>query len=91
MSGSHLVQIPQAVQIAASQDPSIDAFHKQGAVTYLNEVKERSGETWQDCLSLYLQGAGAGPSGTGRDGKQKLDPDLRLFCQQVVDIRLSKE
>lgn len=43
----------------------------------------------QDCLSLYLQGAGAqGPGSTGKDGKEKLDTDLRMFCEQVVDATL---
>lgn len=43
----------------------------------------------QDCLQLYLQGAGApGPSTTGRDGKEKLETDMRMFCLQVVDTVL---
>lgn len=43
----------------------------------------------QDCLQLYLQGAGApGPSSTGRDGKEKLETDMRMFCLQVVDTVL---
>jgi hypothetical protein len=47
--------------------------------------------TWQDCLSLYLQGAGAPAAGQqGRDGKEKLDANLRMFCQQVVDTTLTR-
>jgi exportin-T len=46
-------------------------------------------ESLQDCLALYLQGAGAaGPSTAGKDGKEKLETDLRMFCQQVVDQAL---
>jgi exportin-T len=46
-------------------------------------------ESLQDCLALYLQGAGAaGPSIAGKDGKEKLETDLRMFCQQVVDQAL---
>lgn len=55
MASAHIEQIPQAVRIAASQDPSIDSTLKQGAVTYLNEVKERSEETWQVRLSHVFQ------------------------------------
>ncbi|ORY34741.1 armadillo-type protein [Naematelia encephala] len=85
----HLAQIPQAVRIAASVDPSIDAALKSQAVDYLTKVKELCEETWQDCLSLYLQGAGApGPSQIGKDGKEKLDTELRMFCEQVVETVL---
>jgi exportin-T len=42
----------------------------------------------QDCLALYLQGAGAAEGQTGRDGKEKRGSDLRMFCQQVVDSAL---
>lgn len=46
----------------------------------------------QDCLALYLQGAGAsGPSATGKDGKQKLDTELRMFCEQVVDTTMIRK
>ncbi|ORX37714.1 tRNA binding protein [Kockovaella imperatae] len=88
---SHLVQIPQAVSIAASIDPSIDPALKQQAIDYLDKVRQLCEETWQDCLSLWLQGAGAGPSTSSRDGKQKLDTDLRIYCEQVVDNVLTKK
>ena len=43
----------------------------------------------QDCLLLFLQGAGATvPSSAGKDGKGKLETDLRMYCQQVVDTVL---
>ncbi|RXK35182.1 hypothetical protein M231_07553 [Tremella mesenterica] len=86
---THLTDIPQAVRIAASHDPSLDSVLKQQAIEYLAKVKDVCEETWQDCLSLYLQGAGApGPSQLGKDGKQKLETDLRIFCEQVVETAL---
>lgn len=46
----------------------------------------------QDCLALYLQGAGApGPSSSGRDGKEKLGIELRMYCEQVVDVVLTQK
>ncbi|TXT13691.1 hypothetical protein VHUM_01058 [Vanrija humicola] len=85
----HLSDIPQAIRIAASVDPSIDPGLKQQAFDYLGKVKELCEETWQDCLFLYLQGAGAPSAGaTGTDGKEKLETDLRMFCEQVVDQTL---
>lgn len=43
----------------------------------------------QDCLSLYLQGGGAqGPGQMGKDGKEKLPTELRMFCEQVVEAAL---
>jgi exportin-T len=39
-------------------------------------------------LALYLQGAGALKGQMGRDGKEKRDTDVRMFCQQVVDHAL---
>lgn len=138
-SSPHLTNIPEAVRIAASTDPSIDPGLKQQAIDYLNKVRELCEETWQvrtrtctriyayisffsgqsqsqsqrsstlpfplqeyaermyadgkqDCLALYLQGAGApGPSSTGRDGKEKLSTDLRMYCQQVVDVVLTQK
>ncbi|WWD20310.1 exportin-T [Kwoniella shandongensis] len=88
----HLTSIPQAVRVAASIDPSIDPAIKQQAIDYLSKVRELCEETWQDCLALYLQGAGAsGPSTGGRDGKEKLETDLRMFCEQVVDTVLTQK
>ncbi|KAL1411126.1 pre-tRNA nuclear export protein [Vanrija albida] len=85
----HLTDIPQAIRIAASVDPSIDPGLKQQAFDYLGKVKQLCEETWRDCLSLYLQGAGAPSAGaTGTDGKEKLETDLRMFCEQVVDQTL---
>lgn len=142
----HLSNIPQAIQIAAATDPSIDPALKQQALDYLQEVKERCEETWQvslgggccigrlweeryarklesrvrkhtfplpfpsdthaatrtshsflirseltaqDCLALYLQGAGASSVGAvGSDGKDKLDPSMRMFCEQIVDATM---
>jgi exportin-T len=103
----HVVQIPQAVNIAASQDSSISSDLRQEAIGYLSKVKELSEETWkvrtsilsvigffpelsfhfvQACLTLYLQGAGASASNPiGRDGKEKLSHELRVYCLQVVD------
>ncbi|KAK6908461.1 hypothetical protein I203_102463 [Kwoniella mangroviensis CBS 8507] len=90
-SSSHLTDIPQAVRIAASIDPSVNAELKQQAIDYLTKVRQLSQETWQDCLALYLQGAGAaGPSNPGKDGKEKLETDLRMFCEQVVDTALTQ-
>lgn len=43
----HLAQIPEAVRIAASIDPSVRPELKQEAITYLSTVKERCDETWQ--------------------------------------------
>ncbi|WVR08060.1 hypothetical protein IAU60_005106 [Kwoniella sp. DSM 27419] len=87
---AHLTNIPQAVRIAASIDTNVDTELKQQAIDYLSKVTQLCEETWQDCLSLYLQGAGAaGPSSTGKDGKEKLQTDLRMFCQQVVDRALT--
>jgi len=104
---SHLANIPEAVRIAASTDPSTDPGLKQQAIDYLNKVRELCEETWQvrfstyqavratdqqDCLSLYLQGAGApGPSSSGRDGKEKLGIELRMYCEQVVDRMLTQK
>jgi exportin-T len=43
-------------------------------------------------LSLYIQGAGApGPSSSGRDGKEKLGIELRMYCEQVVDVVLTQK
>lgn len=40
----------------------------------------------QACLTLYLQGAGASAvNSLGRDGKEKLSSELRVYCLQVVD------
>nr|XP_019043552.1 exportin-T [Kwoniella bestiolae CBS 10118]OCF22482.1 exportin-T [Kwoniella bestiolae CBS 10118] len=90
-SSSHLNDIPQAVRIAASTDSNVNAELKQQAIDYLTKVKQLSQETWQDCLALYLQGAGApGPSNPGKDGKEKLETDLRMFCEQVVDTALTQ-
>ncbi|KAK8849681.1 hypothetical protein IAR55_005016 [Kwoniella newhampshirensis] len=88
----HLTSIPQAVRVAASIDSNVDPAIKQQAIDYLTKVKELCEETWQDCLALYLQGAGApGPSTAGRDGKEKLETDLRMFCEQVVDTVLTQK
>ncbi|KAI9638936.1 armadillo-type protein [Dioszegia hungarica] len=87
---SHLDNIPQAVQIAASTGPSVDPQLKEQALAYLNKVKELCEETWQDCLSLYLQGAGAEAGGVGKDGKPKLGTELRLYCEQVFETALLK-
>jgi len=102
----HVVQIPQAVNIAASRDSSISPELRQEAIGYLAKVKELSEETWkvgistlsqfrsagaelifvQACLTLYLQGAGASAGNpVGRDGKEKLSNELRVYCLQVVD------
>lgn len=102
-SSSHLSNIPQAVRIAASTS-NVDQALKEQAIEYLNKVKELSEETWQvscqscqmsisadkqDCLALYLQGAGAeGPGRMGKDGKEKLDTELRMFCEQVYEAAL---
>lgn len=50
----HLTDIPQAIQIAAATDPSIDPALKQQALDYLQKVKERCDETWQ--VSLQHRG-----------------------------------
>ncbi|KAL7425109.1 pre-tRNA nuclear export protein [Cryptotrichosporon argae] len=85
----HLANIPEAIRIAAAVDPAVDPALKQQAFEYLTKVKELCDETWQDCLALYVQGAGASASGAaGKDGKEKLDTSLRLFCEQVVDTAL---
>jgi exportin-T len=44
---THLTDIPQAIQIAAATDPSVDPALKQQALDYLQKVKERCDETWQ--------------------------------------------
>jgi exportin-T len=46
-SSSHLANIPQAVQIAASTGSSVDQELKGQALEYLNKVKELCDETWQ--------------------------------------------
>ncbi|KAJ9110463.1 hypothetical protein QFC19_001589 [Naganishia cerealis] len=82
----HVVQIPQAVSIAASVDPNTPAELRQQAVEYLQKVKELSDQTWKACLTLFLQGAGAtSANSVGRDGKEKLSAELRVYCLQVVD------
>jgi hypothetical protein len=43
----HVVQIPQAVSIAASVDPSTPVELRQQAVEYLQKVKELSEQTWK--------------------------------------------
>lgn len=43
----HVTQIPQAVSIAASVDPSTPAELRQQAVEYLQKVKELSEQTWK--------------------------------------------
>lgn len=52
----HLTDIPQAIQIAAATDPSIDPALKQQALDYLQKVKERGEETWQvgRCLAYCI-------------------------------------
>ncbi|KAJ9097300.1 hypothetical protein QFC21_004969 [Naganishia friedmannii] len=85
----HVAQIPQAVSIAASVDPNTPTELRQQAVEYLQKVKELSDQTWKACLTLYLQGAGAtSVNGVGRDGKEKLSSELRVYCLQVVDDML---
>ncbi|KAJ9119660.1 hypothetical protein QFC22_003370 [Naganishia vaughanmartiniae] len=85
----HVVQIPHAVSIAASVDPNTPTELRQQAVEYLQKVKELSDQTWKACLTLYLQGAGAtGVNAVGRDGKEKLSSELRVYCLQVVDDML---
>jgi len=85
-TSQHIAQIPQAVSIAASPDPSISPQLRQEAIEYLNKVKVLSEETWQACFALYIQGAGAtAASPIGRDGKEKLSHELRVYCLQVVD------
>lgn len=49
-SSPHLTNIPEAVRIAASTDPSIDPGLKQQAIDYLNKVRELCEETWQVSL-----------------------------------------
>lgn len=44
---SHSTQIPEAVRIAGSIDPSISSELKQEAIGYLTKVKELGEETWQ--------------------------------------------
>jgi exportin-T len=44
---SHLTNIPEAVRIAGSIDPSIDRDLKQQALEYMRKVTELSNETWQ--------------------------------------------
>ncbi|GHJ86694.1 hypothetical protein NliqN6_3096 [Naganishia liquefaciens] len=88
----HVTQIPQAVSIAASVDPSTPAELRQQAVEYLQKVKELSEQTWKACLTLYLQGAGASAvNALGRDGKEKLSSELRVYCLQVVDDMLGNK
>lgn len=48
----HVVQIPQAVNIAASQDSSISPELRQEAIGYLAKVKELSEETWKVRISI---------------------------------------
>jgi exportin-T len=99
-SSSHLQNIPEAVRIASVTGPSDPELRKQ-AIEYLDKVKTLCDETWQvgplredradgqDCLALYLQGAGAESAGkTGKDGKQKLGTELRLYCEQVFETAL---
>ena len=43
----HLAQIPEAVRIAASVDPSLDPALKEQALGYLSKVKELCESTWQ--------------------------------------------
>jgi len=52
---SHLANIPEAVRIAASTDPSTDAGLKQQAIEYLNKVRELGEETWQVCLDIQQE------------------------------------
>jgi exportin-T len=52
---SHLTNIPEAVRIAASTDPSVDPQLKLQAIEYLQKVKELSEETWQVHIQ-FLQG-----------------------------------
>lgn len=88
----HVIQIPQAVGIAASQDNSVAPELRQQAIEYLTKVRELSEETWKACLTLYLQGAGAtSTNNVGRDGKERLSPDLRVYCLQIVDDVLSNK
>jgi exportin-T len=47
------------------------------------------GVDFQDCLALYLQGAGAtGLGQIGKDGKEKLSAELRMYCEQVFETAL---
>jgi exportin-T len=43
----HVVQIPQAVNIAASQDSTVAPQLRQQAIEYLTKVRELSQETWK--------------------------------------------
>ncbi len=46
----------------------------------------------QACFALYIQGAGAtAASPVGRDGKEKLSAELRVYCLQVVDDALGNK
>ena len=53
-SSPHLTNIPEAVRIAASTDPSIDPGLKQQAIDYLNKVRDLCEETWQVSLGFYI-------------------------------------
>jgi exportin-T len=48
----HVTQIPQAVSIAASVDPSTPTELRQQAVEYLQKVKELSEQTWKVSYSV---------------------------------------
>ena len=43
----HVVQIPQAVNIAASQDASLSQELRGQAIEYLTKVRDLSEETWK--------------------------------------------
>jgi exportin-T len=50
----HVVQIPQAVNIAASQDASISQELRTQAIDYLTKVRELSEETWKVSRRLFM-------------------------------------
>ena len=56
---SHMTNIPEAVRIAASVDPSIDAGLKEEAVGYLQKVRELCEETWKVSGGVVLMVAWA--------------------------------
>ncbi|GAA5937886.1 Ran GTPase-binding protein LOS1 [Sporobolomyces koalae] len=72
-------QITQAISFALNPDPSIPQEQRHQAYSFLQQVKDASGETWQACWQLFLNGRDQGQVGGNGLGKEE-----RMFAVQVV-------
>jgi hypothetical protein len=74
-------QISSAVSIALNSDPTTLQSTRHEAHLFLTQVKEAHQQTWQACLSLFLEEEPVG------SGSKRWSNEARLFGIQVVGER----